>query len=84
MEKGSLILGMVAGFTLGAAAGMLVAPARGAKTRRRLMHIAADYIQTLNEKFSAYTDELIHEFKRAKSLAEKGKLGFEEAKRIMQ
>jgi gas vesicle protein len=84
MEKGSLILGMVAGFTLGAAAGILIAPARGAKTRKRLIHIAADYIQTLNEKFSAYTEELIHELKRAKSLAEKGKLGFEEAKRIMQ
>jgi len=51
MSSGKLVLGLLAGVAAGALAGILFAPAKGSRTRRRIMKKGEDYAEVLKEKF---------------------------------
>lgn len=51
MSKGKIVLGTLAGLAVGAIAGILFAPGKGSKTRRRIMEKGNDYIDELKSKF---------------------------------
>ena len=51
MNSGKLVLGLLAGVAAGALAGILFAPAKGSRTRRRIMKKGEDYAEVLKEKF---------------------------------
>ena len=55
MSSEKVVLGLLAGVAAGALAGILFAPAKGSKTRRRILKKGENYVDTLKEKF----DELI-------------------------
>jgi gas vesicle protein len=52
MSSGKVVLGLLAGVAAGALAGILFAPAKGSRTRRRIMKKGEDYTEVLKEKFN--------------------------------
>jgi gas vesicle protein len=57
MSKGKIVLGTLAGLAIGAMAGILFAPGKGSKTRRKIMGRGNDYIQGLKSKFDGTKKE---------------------------
>jgi gas vesicle protein len=55
MSSGKVVLGLLAGVAAGALAGILFAPAKGSKTRKRILKKGENYVDALKEKF----DELL-------------------------
>lgn len=51
MKNSNVILGVLGGVAVGAIAGILFAPAKGAKTRKRIMKKGNDYTKDLKNKF---------------------------------
>lgn len=52
MESGKVILGVVSGIAVGAVLGVLFAPDKGSKTRRKILDTGKEYTDNLKEKFS--------------------------------
>jgi gas vesicle protein len=51
MSTNKIILGVLGGVAVGALAGILFAPAKGTKTRKRIMKKGNDYTNDLKSKF---------------------------------
>lgn len=60
MSASKVLLGMVAGFTIGAAVGILLAPDSGENTRQRLLSKGEDFAADLRSKFDEFLDEFIN------------------------
>lgn len=58
MSKGKIILGTMAGLAIGAAAGILFAPGKGSKTRRKIIKKGKDYIHGLKTRVDEAGKEL--------------------------
>ncbi|MCF6129608.1 YtxH domain-containing protein [Flavobacterium sp. AS60] len=57
MKNSNVILGVLGGVAVGAIAGILFAPAKGTKTRKRIMKKGNDYTKNLKNKFGKLYDE---------------------------
>ena len=83
MNSGKVLLGVLAGVAAGALIGVLFAPAKGSRTRRRILRQGESYVDGLKEKFNEYADTISEKLEHAKeevsSFAQKGKEKFEEA-----
>ena len=62
METGKAVLGILAGFAVGAFVGILVAPEKGSVTRGKIALKGEKYANTLKEKFSDFLDNMIEKF----------------------
>jgi gas vesicle protein len=51
MSTNKIVLGVLGGVAVGALAGILFAPAKGTKTRKRIMKKGNDYTKDLKNKF---------------------------------
>jgi len=51
MNSNKVLLGVLGGVAVGAIAGILFAPAKGTKTRKRIMKKGNDYTKDLKNKF---------------------------------
>jgi len=51
MSTNKIVLGVLGGIAVGALAGILFAPAKGTKTRKRIMKKGNDYTKDLKTKF---------------------------------
>ena len=60
MSASKVLLGMVAGFAVGAAAGILLAPDSGENTRQKLLSSGEDFAADLRAKFDQFLDEFIN------------------------
>lgn len=58
MSSGKIILGVLFGAAAGALAGILFAPAKGTKTRKRILRKGEDYVDTLKDKFEKVKEEV--------------------------
>lgn len=56
MNPGKLLLGVLGGVAAGALLGILFAPEKGSKTRKKISKKGEDYVDGFKEKF----DELLH------------------------
>jgi gas vesicle protein len=56
MKTSNIILGVLGGVAVGAIAGILFAPAKGTKTRKRIMKKGNKYTDDLKTKFSDLYD----------------------------
>lgn len=56
MKTTNMILGVLGGVAIGAIAGILFAPAKGTKTRKRIIKKGNDYTKDLKTKFSDLYD----------------------------
>lgn len=84
MDSGKLILGVLAGAALGATLGLLFAPDKGSRTRRRILQKSNSYVDELEEKFNEFIDSVTEEYenirKEALKMDEKAKDKVEEFK----
>ena len=85
MNTGKVLLGVLAGVAAGALIGILFAPAKGSRTRRRILRQGESYVDGLKEKFNEYADTISEKLEHAKeevsAFAQKGKEKFEEAEK---
>ena len=58
MSSGKVVLGLLAGAAVGALAGILFAPAKGSRTRKRILRKGEDYYDSLKEKFEKVKEEV--------------------------
>jgi gas vesicle protein len=58
MNSGKVALGVLGGIAVGAIAGILFAPAKGSKTRKRILDKGKDYADEMKGKF----DDLAKDF----------------------
>jgi gas vesicle protein len=63
MNTNKLVLGILGGIAAGAIAGILFAPAKGCKTRKRMMHKGKDYVDDLKDKFEDLYQEVADKYK---------------------
>lgn len=66
MSSGKVVLGLLAGVAAGALAGILFAPAKGSKTRRRILKKGENYVDTLKEKFDELFDVVNEKVEKVK------------------
>lgn len=66
MSTGKIVLGTLAGLAVGAIAGILFAPEKGSKTRRKIMHKSEDYMDDMKSKFDDILDSLTNQFENSK------------------
>jgi gas vesicle protein len=55
----TVLVGLLAGLTAGAILGVLLAPAKGSETRRKIMEKGEEYADGLKSKFGELVDEVI-------------------------
>ncbi|HRZ96997.1 MAG TPA: YtxH domain-containing protein [Paludibacter sp.] len=84
MSTGKVVLGTLAGFAIGAIAGVLLAPEKGSVTRRKIMDKGDNSLDELKSKFDEFRDSLADKFKSTKidaeELIDKGKEVYEDTK----
>lgn len=66
MSTGKVFLGVLAGVAAGAALGILFAPEKGSKTRRKILKKGEDYIDSLKDKFNDFRDDISEKFEEMK------------------
>src|SRR5450432_3733571 len=85
MSTGKVLLGVLAGVAAGAALGILLAPDKGAKTRKKILNKGEGYADDLKEKFDEFLDAITEKFEAAQEDAEevvsKGKAKYDVAKK---
>jgi gas vesicle protein len=70
MNTGKVLLGVLAGVATGALLGILFAPEKGTKTRRKIMESGDDYVDELKSKFDDLVNSISHKFESSKKDAE--------------
>ena len=77
MSSSKVITGIIAGTVIGATLGILFAPAKGSKTRKKIMKKSFDFKDGLKDKFDESVDNVSEQYENLKSQAsdfiEKGK-----------
>jgi len=66
MSAGKVLLGVLAGVAAGALVGILFAPAKGSRTRRRILKQGENYADGLKDKFNEYVDNVSEKFEQVK------------------
>lgn len=77
MSTGKVVLGLLAGLAAGALAGILFAPAKGSKTRKRILRKGEDYVDAVKDQMDDLLESVTDKFEKTKesvsSYAEKVK-----------
>ncbi|HEY5509757.1 MAG TPA: YtxH domain-containing protein [Prolixibacteraceae bacterium] len=85
MNSGKVLLGVLAGVAAGALVGVLFAPAKGSRTRKKILKQGESYVDGLQEKFNEYAGTISEKLEHAKAevsaYAQKGREKFEEAEK---
>jgi len=66
MSSGKVVLGLLAGVAAGALAGILFAPAKGSRTRRRIMKKGEDYTDAIKETFNDLLETVTEKMEKVK------------------
>jgi gas vesicle protein len=66
MSTAKVVLGVVAGAATGALLGVLLAPARGAVTRRSILRKGERQVDDLKHKFNEFIDGITDKFDKVK------------------
>ncbi|MBL0105408.1 MAG: YtxH domain-containing protein [Bacteroidetes bacterium] len=69
MKSGKVLLGVLSGIAVGALIGILFAPDKGSRTRRRIITKGDDYADALKDKFDEFVDKVGDKFEKAKDEA---------------
>jgi gas vesicle protein len=66
MSSEKVLIGILAGAAVGALAGILFAPAKGSRTRKRILDKGEGYADDLKEKFGELLDEVTKNITKVK------------------
>ncbi len=66
MSSGKVVLGLLAGVAAGALAGILFAPAKGSKTRKKILRKGEDYVDVLKDKMDDLLETTNQKFEKVK------------------
>jgi gas vesicle protein len=61
-KSGKVLLGVLAGVAVGAILGILFAPDKGVKTRKKISKKGEDYAEALKEKFNEFLESISEGF----------------------
>ncbi|MDP2161594.1 MAG: YtxH domain-containing protein [Flavobacterium sp.] len=62
MKNNQFVLGLLGGVAIGAVIGILFAPEKGSKTRKKMKLKCEDYAGELKQKFDSFSDTVTHKF----------------------
>jgi len=65
MSTGKILFGVLAGIAAGAVLGILFAPAKGSKTRKKIAKKGIDFADELSEKLKDFMEEMTEKFDSA-------------------
>lgn len=84
MNSGKLVLGLLAGLAVGATFGILFAPEKGSKTRKKIARVGEDYADEAKDKLNDLLEDLSTKVdgvkKKAKDMVKETKATVEETK----
>jgi len=66
MSSGKVVLGLLAGVAVGALAGILFAPAKGTRTRKRILKKGGEYVDAVKDKFDELLDVVTEKVEKVK------------------
>jgi gas vesicle protein len=66
MSSGKFFLGVLAGAATGALAGILFAPAKGSKTRKKISRKGEDYLDAVKESYNDLLDTITEKMEKVK------------------
>lgn len=66
MDAGKVVIGVVAGIATGALLGVLFAPDKGYKTRKRIGRETEKVTDDLSDKFQEFVDSITDKFEKVK------------------
>jgi gas vesicle protein len=62
MNSSKVLLGVLGGVAVGAIAGILFAPAKGTKTRKRILNTGKGYMDNIKGKFDDLSEEITNKY----------------------
>jgi len=81
MNSGKILLGVLAGVAASALIGILFAPDKGSKTRRRIIEKGVDYSDELSDRFEEFCESINDKLDSKDELIDKGKAKYDTAKK---
>jgi gas vesicle protein len=88
MKSANVLLGVLVGALAGAAVGVLMAPDKGSKTRKRITDMGEDYADNVRNAFDDLLDTVGYSYEKSKGKAEdlisRGKSKYEQAKKEIE
>jgi gas vesicle protein len=85
MNTGKVVLGMVASLAVGTMVGLLFAPEKGSRLRRRIAERGEDYADTLQNKMEEFAENVNKKSQNAihdvEKMISKATLNFEDSKK---
>jgi gas vesicle protein len=81
MKKSNVVLGILAGAAVGALLGVLFAPDKGSKTRRKIYRKGEDIVEDLKDKAHDLTEKANELSRKAAKLVDKVNQSVDHAKR---
>ena len=83
MNAGKVFLGVLVGVAVGATLGILFAPDKGSKTRKKIVRRKDEYVDDLEEKYNDLIGRITEKFDRLRGeAAQMVKHGKEEAEEV--
>lgn len=88
MKTDKVILGVIGGLAAGALMGILFAPAKGTKTRKKIKRKSNEYVDEIKEKFDSTIDTISNKYDTLKqeglNLLNDGKSKFEKTRKEIE
>ena len=65
MSNGKIVLGALAGLAIGGILGILLAPEKGSRTRRKILNKGEEYVEDLKDKVVDYLETIKDKYDNA-------------------